>query len=172
MGKIGQEKTVRLSLWLLKVTFYCEIIAQQCDYRRDVSPRSRRILIRTTVVIGRSPVLPPPPSLGPRAEPPHRVQSGWERNALGCGAAPTVGNRRENSHAMDSNDPYLHLSKYAPAIRFQSSVTVAFLTERLRFGSDFVFMASSLCELCAKKCSGTLAPDSRLWTATAAALSR
>lgn len=53
-----------------------------------------------------------PPSLGPRVEPPCRVESGWERNALGCGAAPTVGNRRNNSNSMDSNDPYLHLSKY------------------------------------------------------------
>lgn len=52
-----------------------------------------------------------PPSLGPRVEPPRRVQSGWERNALGCGAAATLGNRRSNSHIMDSNDPYLHLSK-------------------------------------------------------------
>ncbi|XP_078115217.1 retinoic acid receptor RXR-gamma-B isoform X2 [Sander vitreus] len=51
-----------------------------------------------------------PPSLGPRVEPPCRVQSGWERNALGCGAAPTLGNRRNNSHSMDSNDPYLHLN--------------------------------------------------------------
>ncbi|KAG7230832.1 hypothetical protein INR49_019646 [Caranx melampygus] len=58
----------------------------------------------------------PPPSLGPRVEPPCRVQSRWERNALGCGAAPTVGNRRNNSHSMDSNDPYLHLSKYASTI--------------------------------------------------------
>lgn len=41
-------------------------------------------LISSTVVIGRSPVYPPPPSLGPRVEPPCRVESGWERNALGC----------------------------------------------------------------------------------------
>lgn len=41
-------------------------------------------LISSTVVIGRSPVYPPPPLLGPRVEPPCRVESGWERNALGC----------------------------------------------------------------------------------------
>lgn len=40
------------------------------------------------------------------------VGAGSQRNALGCGAAEPVGNRRNDSHAMDSNDPYLHLSKY------------------------------------------------------------
>lgn len=63
------------------------------------------------------PHLPPPtPSLGPRVEPPCRVESGWERNALGCGAAPSVEDRRHNSHSMDSTDPYLHLSKYASQV--------------------------------------------------------
>ena len=70
---------------------------------------------------------PPPPPLPPSssssssslAGPPCRAAlqswvglAGCERNALGCGAAPTVGNRRHNSRSMDSNDPYLHLSKY------------------------------------------------------------
>ncbi|TMS20289.1 Retinoic acid receptor RXR-gamma-B [Larimichthys crocea] len=47
-------------------------------------------------------------------KPPCRVESGWERNALGCGAPPSVGNRRHNSHSMDSNDPYLHLNSTGP----------------------------------------------------------
>lgn len=59
---------------------------------------------------------PPAPSLGPSVEPPCRVESSWERNALGCRAAATVEDRRNNSHSMDSNDPYLHLSKYASRV--------------------------------------------------------
>lgn len=57
-----------------------------------------------------------PPSLGPRVEPPRTVESGWERNALGCGAAPTLEDRRHNSHTMETNDPYLHLSKYSAGL--------------------------------------------------------
>lgn len=98
-----------------------------------------------------------PPSLGPRVEPPCRVQSGWERNALGCGAAPTLGNQRNNSHSMDSNDPYLHLSKYASRIYSELSLPVVFLAklqhfvwtyeERVR---SFHGVFSTACELCAK----------------------
>lgn len=90
-------------------------------------------MISTTVVIGRSPYSAAPPSLGPRVEPPCRVQWGWERNALGCGAAPTVGNQRKNSHSMDSNDPYLHLSKYASTIYLEHRPTVVLLAKLLHF---------------------------------------
>lgn len=38
--------------------------------------------------------------------------------------SPTVGNRRNNSHSMDSNDPYLHLSKYASVADPQHSLRV------------------------------------------------
>lgn len=71
--------------------------------------------MRPPLSLGEAPFCRRPPLAGPRVEPPRRVQSGRERNALGCGAAPTVGNRRNNSRSMDSNDPYLHLSKYASA---------------------------------------------------------
>lgn len=93
------------------------------------------------------PCVAAPPSLGPRVEPPCRVQSGW--NALGCGAAPTVGNRRNNSHSMDSNDPYLHLSKYASTIYLQrrSSVVLLLTLMRVRL---FHGVFSPVCELCAK----------------------
>lgn len=115
--------------------YYLFIFSEKmlCLCRRNVSSRSCWSLISTTVVIGRSPVLPPPPSHGPRVEPPCRVQSGWERNALGCGAAATVGNRRSNSHSMDTNDPYLHLSKYATVIYIEPILAVVFLPKLLHF---------------------------------------
>ncbi|XP_076009171.1 retinoic acid receptor RXR-gamma-B isoform X2 [Genypterus blacodes] len=54
------------------------------------------------------------PLAGPPCRAACRVQSGCERNALGCGAAATLGNRRYDSHSMDSNDPYLHLNSSGP----------------------------------------------------------
>lgn len=48
------------------------------------------------------------PSLA--APPPEFSRVASQRNALGCGAAAAVGNN--NSRIMDSNDPYLHISKY------------------------------------------------------------
>jgi len=101
------------------------------------------------------PCLAAPPSLGPCVEPPCRVQSGWERNALGCRAAATGGNRRNNSPSMDSNDPYLHLSKFASKMCVQPGVSAVLLAELLHVvltwrvrSSHGVF--SPACELCAK----------------------
>lgn len=93
MAKSGDSRPTPAAILLW------ENIATRCSCRGDVSPWLRRSLIWTTAVIGsRSPVPPPPPSRGPRAlsRPPRGVQSGWERNALGCGAAPSVGNPRKN----------------------------------------------------------------------------
>lgn len=80
---------------------------------------------------------------------------------LGCGAAPTVGNRRNNSHSMDSNDPYLHLSEYSSVIYQESSLAAVFsprscciffffwfgLERRVRL---FYGVLSPVCKLCAK----------------------
>lgn len=51
-------------------------------------------------------------------------------------AASTVGDRRFNSHIMDSNDPYLHLSKFSHAPPVSLSVFLRFVLiscNRVRF---------------------------------------
>lgn len=99
---------------------------------------------------------PPLPSWHSRRKPPCRVESGWERNALGCGAAATVGNRRHNSGSMDNNDPYLHLSKYARTINLSPCLPVVLIAKPLCFVLTyrrvrlFHGVFSPACEPCAK----------------------
>lgn len=115
-----------------KVTCYCENIATLSLQERCFVMIVLELDIDHCCHWEKPCFTPPPPPLPPSssssssslAGPPCRAAlqswvglAGCERNALGCGAAPTVGNRRHNSRIMDSNDPYLHLSKYPSATR-------------------------------------------------------